>query len=125
MRSTDRLAMNWLHYIGLAGLILSVAVFILYASGILPTGTAPESVAASWHLNTDEFLERTGAATGIIPMFSDTDGYALSTGALSILATTSLPTLLALAVVWLRKRDWLYAGMALIVSGVLTIAVLS
>ena len=117
--------MNWLHYIGLAGLILSAIVFALYAVGVLPTGTSPEMSAGSWHLRTDEYLKETGVEPGIGALRASADGYVLSVTALSILATTSLPTLLALALVWLRRRDWLYAGMSLIVSGVLLLAILS
>ena len=117
--------MNWLHYIGLAGLILSAVVFVLYAFGFLPTATPPRAVADAWSLRTDEYLAQTGVESGLPGLFAAPDGYALSIGALSLLATTSLPTLLALAVLWLRRRDWLYAGMALIVSGVLLLAILS
>lgn len=117
--------MNWLHSIGLAGLVLSLLVFILYIFSVLPSVTGPEESSASWSLKTGEYLEATGLETGAMWMFRAVDGYGLSTSALAILATTALPTLLALAVVWLRRRDWLYGAMALAVSTVLIVAIVS
>ena len=125
MNDSDRIAARWLTVFAAAGLILSLVSFFLYASGAVFSPTPPERSAAAWHLPVQEYLKTLGRENGALWMYDGGDAYRLSTAALTVLASTALPALLALTLYWWRRRDRLYSAMALVICGVLVLAALS
>ena len=123
MKGPDRTAMRWFRALGAIGLGLSVAGFALYAAGLLPTRMPPERSAELWSRPVGDFRETSGLSFGAGWMAADPDGYAIISAALAFLASTALPTLAALAVVWFRRKDRLYAFMALGIMAVLIAAI--
>ncbi len=125
MKNSGALAGRWLHFLGIAGLVLSLILFLLYSFGLVPATISPTASAEKWNLSVDEYLGETGSENGSLWMFARIDGYGLSTAALAILASASFPVLLILLAYWLRRKDWIYAAMAFCICAVLTIAILS
>lgn len=108
---------------GLGGLVLSLAVFILYAAGLIPPGVPASESAALWSEPSGIYLEETGLGFTSGWFLKPENGYVLCTAALAVLASTALPTLGALAVFWFRRRDFLYGAVSLVIMGVLILAV--
>jgi hypothetical protein len=123
-KDTDEIVGAWLLYMGMGALGLSLLVFLLYVSGILSSHIRPGLSAGTWIESTQNYLKVLGVEPGALWMFRSLDGYSVSTAALALLASTALPALTALAVVWLKRRDWLYGFMSLAISGVLIAAIL-
>jgi predicted membrane-bound dolichyl-phosphate-mannose-protein mannosyltransferase len=102
-----------LHYLVLAGFIILGLTFLIYAFGLLPSYMDAHRGPEVWHLPADEAVAETarppfwGWATNL--------GRAdlLSLGSLAILAATTPVGFLFLIVFFLRRRDLIYAGMAL------------
>lgn len=125
MKNADRIAHNWLHIIGTAGVLLSLVAFLVYIFGLLPGSVDPSSSSEAWSLGTTDYLDKVDVQTGALWMFRSLDGYSLSSASLAILASTALPTLLALAAAWFRRKDWLFGGISVAICIVLVIAILS
>ena len=124
MKTVDRLAIAWFRGMGAAGLILSLVVFVLYVAGVIPSEISPEDSAALWNESSGTFLDETSLVFKPGWFINPGTGFFYSTAALALLGSTALPTLCALACVWLYRRDYLYASMSLLISVVLTLAVI-
>jgi len=118
----EKSAVGWFRWMGLAGLVLSLVVFALYSGGFLPASLSPSDSAALWSENSKKYLVDTGLSFNP-GWFVNSDGYFLSTAALAVLASTALPTLAALAVLWFLRRDYIYGSMAVVISAVLIFAI--
>lgn len=123
-KQDEKQAANWFHWIGLSGLLLSVGVFVLYVTALIPSGVQPSESGAHWRESSEVYLEKTGLVfdSGWIGKLAD--GYFMSTSALALLASAALPTLLVLSVIWIRRKDYIYGIMALLICAVLLTAIL-
>ena len=108
---------------GVLGLVLAMLFFVIYAAGLFPASVSPAESAAMWDRPSAELQESGGVRFETFWFIRITDSYILSSGALAVLASTALPTLLALALGWFRRRDWLYGSMSLIISAVILVAI--
>ena len=123
-KQDEKRAANWFHWIGLSGLLLSVVVFILYVTAVIPSGVQPGVSVAHWEDSSELYLKKTGLVFESGWFSNITDAYFMSSAALALLASAALPTLLVLSFVWLRRRDYLYGIMSLLICGVLLTAML-
>ncbi len=121
--SVEKVASRWFHVMVLFGSILSLLVFALYVAGVFPFGVAPEKSAEAWNAASGEFLAHGGLEFDSLWFVKADNGYMLSLAALGLLASTALPTLLALSIAWLKRKDYLYSSMAFLVSVVLSVAI--
>jgi len=123
IETIDKKAAGWFRWMGAAGLVFSIVIFFLFLTGVLSSDVSPAESAALWTAGSGEYLSETGLLFAPGWFLHPFDGYFLSTAALALLASTALPTLLALSVFWFLHRDYVYGGMALIISGVLIFAI--
>lgn len=124
MKQDEKRAANWFHWIGLSGLILSVAVFVLYIMAVLPSEVRPDESGAYWEDSSEVYLQEIGLVFEPGWFANLTDAYFISSAALALLASAALPTLLVLSFIWLHRKDYLYGFMALLICGVLLTAVI-
>ncbi len=124
MENDDKLAIRWFRRMGAGGLVLSLVVFIVYITGLIPSIVSPSDSAALWSGSSKEYLAESGLVFTPGWFGNITDSYFLSTAALAVLASTALPTLAALGVRWFIKREFLYGSMALMISAVLIVAII-
>jgi hypothetical protein len=105
-----------------AGLAILVVEFALYLGGMLPVRMAPAALPEVWSLPLGEYLARTGAPTGWgwIELMGYGDFASLS--GIAILASCSVPCLLAVAPLYLRNGDRVYAILCLLLVAVLVLA---
>jgi hypothetical protein len=96
------------------GLVVLVASFIVYALGLLPAQVPVERLPELWGLPVGEFLERTRSSTGWQWLASIRHGDVASLLGIVLLAGCSLPCLLAVVPLYLRRGDkalaWLCFG---------------
>ncbi len=124
MEVDDKVAIKWFRWMGAGGLVLSLVVFIIYITGLIPSFVPPSDSAALWSGSSKEYLAETGLVFTPGWFRNITSSYFLSTAALAVLASTALPTLVALGVRWYLKREFLYGSMALMISVVLIVAII-
>ena len=55
---------RWLDAANRIAFAASLAAFVVYAGGLLPSFVPLERLASLWHLPVDDYLERTGARAG-------------------------------------------------------------
>jgi len=123
MKTVDERAAEWFRWVGTAGLIFTIVLFILFLTGALSSTVSPAESAALWTAGSGEYLSGTGLSFAAGWFLHPVDGYFFSTAALALLASTAFPTLLALSVFWFHHRDYIYGSMALLISGVLVFAI--
>ncbi len=102
--------LGWGTRIGLAVLVVS---FALYVSGLLPSAVPPERLPQLWGLPVAQYLQQSGAATGWgwVPQIGRGDVTALL--GIVMLASCSVPALLALLPGALQRSDRLFAALCL------------
>lgn len=124
MISADKLAVSWFRGMGIAGLVFSLVFFILYVVGIVPSAVSPGESAVLWNGSSESYLAETGLVF-ISGWFRDIgNGYVLSAAALAFLASTALPVLISLGILWFIRKDFLYGIMAIMISCVLVFAII-
>jgi hypothetical protein len=87
------------------GLALLVASFVVYALGWLPAHVAVERLPELWTLPVVDYLQRTGAPTGWGWLALAGHGDVAGLVGIALLAGCSLPCLLALVPLYLRRGD--------------------
>ena len=103
----QRIYASTLDVVSTIGLILVIAAFALYVSGLLPGRMSPADTAAAWHLSAAELRARgdhEGRWGWMLPL---TAGDRLSLASLALLASGSALCLLRIFVVLLvvRRRN--------------------
>jgi len=89
----------------------SLAAFVVYAGGLLPSFVPLEQLASLWHLPVDEFLERTGAPAGWewLRLLGYSDYLALA--CVALIGTVTLVCYLAILPLLVRVGERLEAAL--------------
>jgi hypothetical protein len=104
------------------GLALLVAAFALYVLDLLPARVPLDHLGEFWSLPLAEFLRQTGAPTGWGWVGLARYGDFASLAGIALLASCSIPALLAVMPLFARRGDRAYAVLCLLEVGVLVLA---
>jgi hypothetical protein len=104
------------------GLVVMLAAFAAYVTGWLPPRLAVHELQLLWHLPVNEFLHRTGAPVGWAWLAQAHHGDLAGLVGIALLASCSLPCLLAMVPLYLRAGDRVYATICLAEVAVLLLA---
>jgi hypothetical protein len=121
---------RWLDWGAKAGFLALVAGFAAYATGLLPPHVPFDRLPELLALPLDRYLAATGTTAGWGWTKMMAKGEYASLVGIAILAGCSAPCLLVIIAVYLRRRDFVYATLAILeiavlalaASGVLTVA---
>lgn len=111
--------LDWGTRIGLVALVLS---FSAYMSGLLPPHVPLDQLPSVWNLPVNTFLERTGTPTGWSWLQFAHKGDLSNLIGIALLAGCSLPPLLGLVPLYLKRRDRVYAVICILIAAVLLLA---
>ncbi len=111
--------LGWGTRVGVVALLLSFAAYLF---GILPPHVPLEQLPAVWNLPVGEYLTRTNSPTGWGWLAYFYKGDFSNLVGISLLAGCSMPALLGLIPLYLRRRDRIYAGICAVVALVLVLA---
>lgn len=111
--------LDWGARIGVLALVLSFAAYVF---GVLPPHVPLEQLPTVWNLPVAAYLHHTGTPTGWGWLTLAHKGDLSGLIGISLLAGCSLPPLLGLIPLYLKRRDYVYAGMCVVVIAVLTLA---
>lgn len=111
--------LDWGTRIGLVALVLGFAAYVF---GVLPPHVPLEQLPTLWNLPVQTFLERTGLPTGWGWLALAHKGDLSNLIGIALLAGCSLPPLLALFALYLKRRDTAYALISVLIVAVLTLA---
>ncbi len=101
---------------------LLLASFVLFGAGILPAAVPAERVPELWGLSAREYSRETAFPTDWAWVRYLGNGDVLNLAALALIGAATPICFVALAVMYLRRRDYAYALMAFLVIAVLVIA---
>jgi hypothetical protein len=104
---------------GLVGIVLA---FALYVTGVLPGRVPLEDLASVWTLPLADYLERTATPVGWGWLGLAGHGDFASLVGIALLATCSVPCLVAVAPIYARRSDLLYVGLCVLQVAVLALA---
>ena len=112
------------------GLVLLFATFALYALGIVPPSIPLTELPRYWGLSAHEYLQATNAAflhhahviTGWAWLSVVDRGDYLCFVAIAVLCSATIVCYLAITPVLVRRKDYTYAGMAVLEAAVLVLA---
>ena len=111
--------LDWGTRLGVLALIVSFAAYVF---GVLTPHVPLEQLPSVWNLPVDAYLRQTSTPTGwgwvVLAYKGDLSGLI----GISILAGCSLPPLLGLIPLYLKRRDYVYAGICAAVIAVLVLA---
>lgn len=111
--------LDWGARLGLVALILSFAAYML---GILTPHVPLDQLPGVWNLPVATYLERTATPTGWGWLALAHTGDLSNLIGIAILAGCSLPPLLGLIPLYLKRRDYIYAGLCAAIVLVLVLA---
>lgn len=111
--------LDWGARLGLVALILSFAAYML---GILTPHVPLDQLPGVWNLPVATYLERTATPTGWGWLALAHTGDLSNLIGISLLAGCSLPPLLGLIPLYLKRRDFVYAGLCALIVLVLVLA---
>jgi hypothetical protein len=111
--------LDWGTRIGLVALVLS---FAAYLSGLLTPHVPLDQLPSVWNLPVNTFLERTGTPTGWGWLALAHKGDMSNLIGIALLAGCSLPPLLGLVPLYLKRRDTVYAVICALIATVLVLA---
>lgn len=111
--------LDWGTRLGVLALVLS---FAAYALGLLTPHVPLEQLPQVWSLPLASYLHQTATPTGWGWLHLAHKGDLSGLIGISILAGCSLPPLLALIPLYLKRRDYIYAAMCTLVVSVLVLA---
>jgi hypothetical protein len=111
--------LDWGSRIGLGALVISFAAYIF---GLLPAHVPLEQLPRVWGLPATTFLQQTATPTGWGWLRLVHRGDLSNLIGIALLAGCSLPPLLGLIALYLKRRDPVYAGICLLIALVLLLA---
>jgi hypothetical protein len=111
--------LDWGARIGVLALVLSFAAYVF---GVLPPHVPLEQLPTVWNLPVAAYLQRTGTPTGWGWLALAHKGDLSGLIGIALLAGCSLPPLLGLIPLYLKRRDYAYAVMCMVVIAVLALA---
>ena len=111
--------LDWVARIGVLALVLSFAAYVF---GVLPPHVPREQLPSVWNLPVGAYLQQTATPTGWGWLALAHKGDLSGLIGISILAGCSLPPLLGLIPLYLKRSDYVYAAICAMVSGVLVLA---
>ena len=111
--------LDWGARIGVLALVLSFAAYVF---GVLPPHVPLEQLPSVWNLPVGAYLQQTATPTGWGWLALAHKGDLSGLIGISILAGCSLPPLLGLIPLFLRRRDFAYAGICALIVAVLLLA---
>lgn len=111
--------LDWGARMGLLTLVLSFAAYVF---GVLTPYVPLEQLPSLWNLPVSVYLERTAMPTGWGWLALTHKGDLSNLIGISLLAGCSLPPLLGLIPLYLKRRDYIYAGICALILAVLTLA---
>ena len=111
--------LSWGTRLGVFALIASFAAYVL---GVLPPHVPLEQLPSVWSLPVGAYLQQTATPTGWGWLALAHKGDLSGLIGISILAGCSLPPLLGLIPLYIKRRDYVYAAICGMVAGVLVLA---
>lgn len=111
--------LDWGARIGLLVLVLSFAAYVF---GVLTPHVPLEHLPSVWNLPVATYLQRTATPTGWGWLALAHKGDLSNLIGISLLAGCSLPPLLGLIPLYLKRRDYVYAGFCALIVLVLVLA---
>ena len=111
--------LDWGARIGVLALVLSFAAYVF---GVLPPHVPLEQLPSVWNLPVGAYLQQTATPTGWGWLALAHKGDLSGLIGISILAGCSLPPLLGLIPLYMKRRDYVYAAICCMVAGVLVLA---
>ncbi len=112
----------WLDWGSRLGVIALVLSFIAYIFGILTPLVPLEQLPQVWGLSVTDYLEKTGSPSGWAWLTLAGKGDFSNLIGIAILTSCSMPPLLGLLPLYLKRRDYLYAGLCASIVLVLVLA---
>lgn len=111
--------LNWGSRLGLAALALS---FTAYLFGLLPPHVPLEHLPSVWKLPAATYLQLTSTPTGWGWLNLVHKGDLVNLIGIALLAGCSIPPLLAVIPLFLKRRDFAFAGICALIVCVLMLA---
>jgi hypothetical protein len=111
--------LDWGARLGVVALIVS---FAAYAFGLLTPHVPLEQLPTVWNLPVAAYLQQTATPTGWGWLALAHKGDLSGLIGISILAGCSLPPLMGLIPLYLKRRDYVYASISAVVVAVLVLA---
>lgn len=111
--------LDWGSRIGVIALVISFAAYLL---GILTPHVPLDQLPGVWNLPVATYLEKTATPTGWGWLALAGKGDLSNLIGIALLAGCSLPPLLGLIPLYLKRRDYLYAGLCALIVLVLLLA---
>lgn len=102
---------RWLEAGSRLGLVLLVISFAGYVSGLLPADVPLQRLPELWPLPVGQYLAQTQSPTGWAWLARLGHGEGTALASIAVLAACSLPCLLAVLPLFLRRRDWALAAL--------------
>jgi hypothetical protein len=113
------LLLDWGARVGLLMLMLGFALYLL---GVLAPLVPLEQMPSLWNQPAGSYLRQTGTPTGWGWLALLHKGDLLNLVGVALLAGCSLPSLLGVAALYLRQRDWPMAAICALIVAVIVLA---
>jgi hypothetical protein len=107
---------------GITGLALIMVMFLVYISGLVTTNVPVDEVEVYWHLDAAEYARQTGTPVGWNFLGNLAYGESLSFGSLVFMALAVIICLITMVVIFLKRRNLVFAAVVLLQTAVLLIA---
>lgn len=104
------------------GLVVTIATFALYVFGVLAPVIPVNDLPGYWSLPVNEYMAKAGLHPGWSWLHMLDKGDAVNFIGIAALAGVSIVCYIAVIPVFLRKKDWPYAALAVLEVLVLTLA---
>lgn len=105
-----------------AGIIVMVVTYVIYLTGLLPSHVDLATISANWGKGIHEYLEITHSPTGWGWAAMLGKGDFLNYIGFALLGLMTILCYLVLVKGYFRKKDWIYAVIAVLEIIVLTVA---